>query len=135
MKRLSVARAAGENSCPPMSGRPVSVTSVGTRNVIPSAMTMRLSCWRVVMSKKKSHIHTYAMLLLGDRKLSQTRLAELCSCDVSMINRILLGTKTSMAIEAKIASALGFRSWKELERESELFQQMFVSMHLSRKEA
>ncbi len=75
------------------------------------------------------------MLLLGDRHLSQTRLAEVCECDVSMINRILLGTKTSAAIELKIAKELGFRSWRELERESELFQQMFVSMRLSRKEA
>lgn len=87
------------------------------------------------MSKKKSHVHTYAMLLLGDRKLSQTRLAQLCGCDVSMINRILLGTKTSMAIEAKIASELGFKSWKALEREAEFFQQMFVSMHQTKKEA
>jgi len=85
------------------------------------------------MSKKKSHIHTYAMLLLGDLRLSQTRLAELCSCDVSMINRILLGTKTSLAIEAKIATTLGFKSWKELERAAEYFQEMFISMHSSRK--
>ncbi|MGD1832523.1 MAG: hypothetical protein ACPKOP_04170 [Sphaerochaetaceae bacterium] len=87
------------------------------------------------MTRKNTHIHTYAMLLLRDHKLSQTRLAEICECDVSMINRILLGAKTSAAIQKKIAKTLGFNSWKQLEHASEDFQRMFVQLRQHRKEA
>ena len=85
------------------------------------------------MTRRNTHIHTYAMLLLRDHKLSQTRLAEICQCNVSTINRILLGTKTSAAIQRRISQELGFSSWKQLERASDDFQRMFVQLH--RKEA
>lgn len=79
--------------------------------------------------KKKTYIHTYSMLLLGERNLSQTALAAKAGTSVPLINQVLLGKKTSAPAQAVIATALGYESWEALDSAALLFSDLFASMY------
>ena len=79
--------------------------------------------------KKKTYIHTYVMLLLGEHNLSQTALAEKAGCSVQMISAILLNKKISAPVQAVIATTLGFESWASLDSAALLFSDLFASMY------
>ena len=79
--------------------------------------------------KKKTYIHTYVMLLLGERNLSQTALAAKAGTSVQLINQVLLGKKISAPAQLVIAATLGYESWQALESAALLFSDLFASMY------
>ena len=79
--------------------------------------------------KKKTYVHTYVMLLLGEHNLSQTALAHRAGCSVQMISAVLLNKKVSAPTQAVIATSLGFRSWDDLASSALLFSDLFSSMY------
>lgn len=79
--------------------------------------------------KKKTYIHTYVMLLLGERNLSQTALATKAGTSVPLINQVLLGKKMSAPAQLVIATTLGFESWASLDSAALLFSDLFASMY------
>lgn len=79
--------------------------------------------------KKKTYIHTYTMLLLGEHNLSQTALAHKAGCSVQMINQVLLGKKISAPAQAVIATSLGFDTWSDLASAALIFSDLFASMY------
>ncbi|PKL14781.1 MAG: hypothetical protein CVV52_00315 [Spirochaetae bacterium HGW-Spirochaetae-8] len=81
------------------------------------------------MNKTKTFIHTYAMLLLRDRGLSQTKLAEMAGCTVTTINQILLGKRVSGPVQMVIAQALGYPTWIFLAEAAERFSHIFAQMY------
>lgn len=83
----------------------------------------------VLEPKKKTYIHTYVMLLLGEHNLSQTALAVKADCSVQLINQVLLGKKMSAPAQAVIATTLGFESWESLDSAALLFSDLFASMY------
>jgi len=62
----------------------------------------------------KPYIHTYCVLKISQKKLSQTALAALCGCSISVINQIITGKRTSARVQEKIAKNLDHSSWQEL---------------------
>ncbi len=79
--------------------------------------------------KKKSYIHTYAMLLLGEHNLSQTALAHKAGCAVQAVNQVLLGKSVSTHVQSVIATSLGYDSWAALDSAALIFSDMFSSMY------
>ena len=62
----------------------------------------------------KPYIHTYCVMKISQKKLSQTALAAFCGCTVPAINQILTGKKSSDRLQEKIAKNLDHSSWQEL---------------------
>lgn len=81
------------------------------------------------MERTKTYIHTYSMLLMRDRGLSQTRLAQMAGCTVPMINQILLGKRVSGPVQMVVAQALGCPTWDALSDAAESFSQFFSMMY------
>lgn len=79
--------------------------------------------------KKKTYVHTYVMLLLGEFNLSQTALAHKAGCSVQMINQVLLGKKISAPAQGVIAASLGYSTWDKLESAALIFSDLFASMY------
>ncbi len=79
--------------------------------------------------KTKTYLHTYAMLLMGERGLSQTALAEKAGVSVVTVNQILLNRRVSARVQELIATSLGFSSWGELDSAALHFSDLFASMH------
>lgn len=65
--------------------------------------------------KINSALHTYIMLELSKRGLSQTLVAKMCGCSVQFINLIITGRRTSTEIQNRLAiNVLGHRNWNHL---------------------
>lgn len=79
--------------------------------------------------RKKTFVHTYVMLLLRDRNLSQTALAEKYGCSLQAINQVLLGKSDSAQIKAHIAKTLGYDSWQRLSDAALFFSDNFSTMY------
>ncbi len=79
--------------------------------------------------KKKTYVHTYVMLLLGEHNLSQTALANKAGCSVQMISAVLLNKKISAPVQAVIATSLGYESWETLASAALIFSDLFSSMY------
>lgn len=74
----------------------------------------------VVMS---SAIHTYIMVNLSRRHISQVLAARICGCSPQFLNRVIMGRGTSREIQNRFATlVLGLRSWEELEWRALSFQ-------------
>ena len=80
-------------------------------------------------SKKKTYVHTYVMLLLGERNLSQTALAAKAGCAVQAVNQVLLGKSVSTHVQSVIATSLGYESWQALDSAALIFSDLFSSMY------
>lgn len=81
------------------------------------------------MMNRKTYVHTYVMLLLRDKGLSQVSLAEKAACSAPAINQILLGKRVSARIQQDIAEALGYPSWKRLDDAALFFSDNFKTMY------
>ncbi len=81
------------------------------------------------MEKKKTYVHTYSMLLMGELGLSQTALAAKAGVTVTTINQILLGKRVSASVQQVIAESLGFESWALLDNAAIHFSDLFASMY------
>ncbi len=81
------------------------------------------------MERKKTYVHTYAMLLMGEQGLSQTALAVKARVTVTTINQILLGKRVSASVQQVIAESLGFDSWALLDNAALHFSDLFASMY------
>ncbi|AEC02056.1 helix-turn-helix transcriptional regulator [Parasphaerochaeta coccoides] len=81
------------------------------------------------MKRTKSYIHTYTVLILGEKGLSQTELARRIGCTPPALNQILLRKTVARDLQEKIARALNFTSWEELENKAEWFSELFSSMY------
>lgn len=79
--------------------------------------------------KKKTYIHTYAMLLMSERGLSQTALAERAGVSLVTVNQILLGRRVSARVQESIAISLGFSNWESLESAAAHFSELFSSIY------
>ncbi len=82
-----------------------------------------------MMELKKTYIHTFAMLLMGEKGLSQTGLAEVANVGVPFLNQVLLCKKTSAPVQEVIATSLGFENWKRLDQAALLFSDNFSNMY------
>lgn len=83
------------------------------------------------MKKKtpKTYIHTYAMLIMGEQGKSQTSLAAKAGVTLTTVNQILLGRRTSAAVQHSIAQQLGFMDWGHLDDAAYRFSALFASMY------
>ena len=79
--------------------------------------------------RKKTYIHTYVMLLLRDKGLSQTALAIDAGCSLQAVNQVLLGKSESAQIKSLIAHTLGYDSWQRLSDAALFFSDNFASMY------
>lgn len=59
-------------------------------------------------------LHTYIVLELSKRGLSQAIVARMCGCSAQFINMIITGRKTSSEIQKRLALVLGYKSWNHL---------------------
>lgn len=80
-------------------------------------------------TKSKTCIHTYAMLLMGEQGKSQTSLAAAAGVTLTTVNQILLGKRTSAAVQHVIAQELGFNDWAHLADASDRFSDLFKNMY------
>lgn len=69
----------------------------------------------------KPYIHTYCVLMLGDRGISQSSIAAKLGTSITIVNQVLLGRKTSAKVQQAIAEAIGLSSWSEIEERALLF--------------
>lgn len=83
----------------------------------------------------KPYIHTYCMLMLGDRGISQTRLAKDIGVSMEMVNQVLMGKRTSAKVQKAIAHAIGLTSWAEVEERAARFSELFSTMKNTPKSA
>lgn len=81
------------------------------------------------MKRTKPYIHTYVVLVLGGKGLSQTELARRIGCSLPALNQVLLRKTVAKDLQEKIAHALDFPSWEELENKAEWFSELFTSMY------
>lgn len=89
---------------------------------------------RVVKQPIDSPLHTYITILISQRKLSQTFLAEVCGVSPAMVNQVIKGTRKSEALQETIAQILGFRSWNALFCAAYEFQERMVAPGFKMKE-
>lgn len=69
----------------------------------------------------KPYIHTYCVLMLGDRGISQTSIAANIGVSMEMVNQVLMGKKISTKVQQAIAEAIGLSSWQDVEERALLF--------------
>ena len=81
------------------------------------------------MERKKTYVHTYAMLLMGEKGLSQTALAAKAGCSVPFVNYILLGKRVSAPVQNVISVTLGYRDWDDFTNAALHFSDLFASMY------
>lgn len=73
--------------------------------------------------KINSALHTYVVVLLSQRRISQTLAARICGCSVQFFNAVIFGRRRSAEVQRRIAvDLLGFRSWDQLEWHALAFQ-------------
>lgn len=71
-----------------------------------------------------SAMHTYVMVCLSQRRLSQTAAARICGCSVQFLNAVIMGRKRSQEIQHRFATlVMGARSWDDLEWRALAFQE------------
>lgn len=82
----------------------------------------------------KPYIHTYCVLMLGDRGISQTSIANRIGVSMEMVNQVLMGKKTSAKVQQAVAEALGLPSWGKVEERALLFADL-LSTTMNRPKA
>lgn len=80
------------------------------------------------IERPRTYVHTYAMVLMGEQGKSQTSLAAAAGVSLAMVNAVLLGKRTSAAVQQVIAEELGFMDWAHLEDTSFQFSNLFSVM-------
>ncbi len=69
----------------------------------------------------KNKVHTFIVHVLSRKKLAQTDIANYLGITPAYVNQIIRGVKTDANARSLIAQCVGFKSWKELEEQSNQF--------------
>lgn len=78
-----------------------------------------------------SALHTYVVLLLGQKRMSQTMAARICGCSVQFLNMVITGRRRSQEIQTRFPrDILGLHSWDELEWRALAFQEKIAQLPL-----
>ncbi len=73
-----------------------------------------------------STIHTYLVVEMAKRHLSQTLVAAMCGATPQMFNMVIRGVKKSAQLQLKIANLFGFPNWDLLYQAALKFQEKEV---------
>lgn len=74
--------------------------------------------------RMSSAVHTYIMVMLSQKSISQTLAARICGCSVQFMNMIIRGARRSWEVQDRFATlVLGLHSWEELEWRALAFQE------------
>lgn len=78
------------------------------------------------MEKDNIELYTYLVFMLGQKGVSQRRIAEASGKTPAMVNYVIRGKRRCRAVESVLMGLLGVNSWYEVLHSAHRFQMRFV---------